>query len=268
MYKFEPLLLRRTSELIEEKIRKSILYGALASGDRLPTEKELAIQFGVSVVTLREALRGLETLGLIEKRKGQKGGIFVSKINSDAIKVSIGHFLNFKNLSAEHLYEVRKIIEPAVIKLVIRNITPEEIEKLEENVSYVEEKHKEIGAMLSEQDFFDLDLRNNDFHCLIAKSTNNPILCLTIDYIMSFLPECETRHLTLDVNYSLQTIKEHRDILDAIKNGDAEECVKEMIHHLDRLVAYLVNVKSGSVEDNACSSVKVLNAGSHPLFLA
>lgn len=256
MNNFEPLLIRRTSEYIEEKIRKNILDGTLQSGDRLPTEKELAVQFGVSVVTLREALRGLETLGLIEKRKGQKGGIFVSKINSDAIKVSIGYFLSFKDLSAEHLYDVRQIIEPAAIKLAIRNITPKEIETLEENVSYVEEIHKRIGAMLSEQDFFDLDLWNNDFHRLIAKGTHNPILCLTVDYIMDFIPECETRHLVLDVNFSLQNIKEHRDILDAIKNGDAEECAKKMIHHLDRLAAYLVNVKSGPVEDNACSSVK------------
>ena len=254
-FQFEPLLLRRTSEYIEEKIRKSILDGALASGDRLPTEKDLAKQFGVSVVTLREALRGLETLGLIEKRKGQKGGIFVSEINNDAIKASIGYFLSFKDLSAEHLYEVRKIIEPAAIKLAVRKITPDEINKLEENVSYVEEKHKKIGVNLSEQDFFDLDLRNNDFHRLIAKSTHNPILNLTVDYIMDFMPVCETRHLILDVNYSLQNIKEHRDILEAIKCVDEEQCEMRMTHHLERLAAYLVNMKSGSIENNAYSTV-------------
>jgi DNA-binding GntR family transcriptional regulator len=146
--------------------------------------------------------------------------------------------------------------------LAIRNITQKEMEKLEENVSYVEEKHKRLGTMLSEQDFFDLDLWNNNFHRLIAKSTHNPILCLTVDYIMDFIPECETRHLFLDVNFSLQNIKEHHDILDALKSGDAEKCAKKMIHHLDRLAAYLVKVKNGSVEDNARSSVRtILNTG-------
>jgi len=241
--KFEPLSIRRASEYIEEKIRQSIYDGALVSGDRLPTEKEMARQFEVSVVTLREALRSLENLGLIEKKKGQKGGIFVSDINSESIKTSIGHFLSFKDLSAEHLYEVRKIIEPAAIKLSVRKITHEEIEKLEENVSLSENKLKSINGILTEKEFFELDHCNNDFHRMIAESTHNPVLSLTVDYIMDFIPECETRHLNLDVNYSIQNVKDHRDILESIKNRDEEESQNRMLHHLERLAEYLENVK-------------------------
>jgi GntR family transcriptional repressor for pyruvate dehydrogenase complex len=245
-FKFEPLSIRRTSEYIEEKIRETILDGTLKSGDRLFTEKEMAEQFGVSVVTLREALRALETLGLIEKRKGQRGGIFVSEINNESIKASIGYFLSFKDLSAEHLYEVRKIIEPAAIKLAVQKITQEEIEKLKENVSYCEEKLRSIGDVLSEKEFFELDQRNNDFHRMIAESTHNPILSLTIDYIMDFIPECETKLLILDVDYCVQNIKDHRDILEGIKDRDEEECEKRMLHHLERLAEYLANIKRGS----------------------
>jgi DNA-binding FadR family transcriptional regulator len=206
----------------------------------------MAEQFGVSVVTLREALRALETLGLIEKRKGQRGGIFVSEINNESIKASIGYFLSFKDLSAEHLYEVRKIIEPAAIKLAVQKITQEEIEKLKENVSYCEEKLRSIGDVLSEKEFFELDQRNNDFHRMIAESTHNPILSLTIDYIMDFIPECETKLLILDVDYCVQNIKDHRDILEGIKDRDEEECEKRMLHHLERLAEYLANIKRGS----------------------
>ena len=246
-FKFEPLSIRRTSEYIEEKIRETILDGTLKSGDRLFTEKEMAEQFGVSVVTLREALRALETLGLIEKRKGQRGGIFVSEINNESIKASIGYFLIFKDLSAEHLYEVRKIIEPLAIKLAVQKITQEEIEKLKENVSYCEEKLRSIGDVLSEKEFFELDQRNNDFHRMIAESTHNPILSLTIDYIMDFIPECETKLLILDVDYCVQNIKDHRDILEGIKDRDEEECEKRMLHHLERLAEYLANInKRGS----------------------
>jgi len=245
-FKFEPLSIRRTSEYIEEKIRETILDGTLKSGDRLFTEKEMAEQFGVSVVTLREALRALETLGLIEKRKGQRGGIFVSEINNESIKASIGYFLSFKDLSAEHLYEVRKIIEPAAIKLAVQKITQEEIEKLKENVSYCEEKLRSIGDVLSEKEFFELDQRNNDFHRMIAESTHNPILSLTIDYIMDFIPECETKLLILDVDYCVQNIKDHRDILEGIKDRDEDECEKRMLHHLERLAEYLANIKRGS----------------------
>ena len=67
--KFEPVLFSRASEYIERKIAESILAGKLKARDRFPTEKEMARQFGVSLVTLREALRGLEIFGLIEKEK-------------------------------------------------------------------------------------------------------------------------------------------------------------------------------------------------------
>ncbi|MCE5317128.1 MAG: FCD domain-containing protein [Parachlamydia sp.] len=241
---FKPLSFRRASDYIQDRIRKSILDGILVSGDRLPTEKEMAQKFGVSVVTLREALRGLENLGLIKKKKGQKGGIFVSAIDNDAIKVSIGCFLSFTELSAEQLYEVRKIIEPAMIKFSIRNISPDQIRILEENVSFVEEKHKNMGDSLSEQDFFDIDMRNNEFHRLIAKSTRNPILYLTVDYIMDFIPECETKYLMLDVKFSLLNTKEHRDILEAIKRHDEKQCRISMTHHLERLASYIANMKN------------------------
>jgi len=239
--KFEPLPVRRATEQIEERIKENILSGSLKFGDKLPIEKELAEQFGVSVVTLREALRALETFGLIQKRRGHGGGIFVSQINSESIKVSLGHFLRFKDLSARHLYEVRKIVEPLAIKLAVKKITPDEIEKLEENVCYCEEKLRDISDILDEREFFDLDRKNNDFHRLIAETTHNPILSLTVDYIMEFLPECETKHLVLDVNYCVENIKDHRNIVEGIKERDEEKCAKRMLLHLERLDSYMIN---------------------------
>ena len=239
--KFEPLLIRRAADQIEERIKENILNGTLKLGDKLPIEKELAEQFGVSVVTLREALRALETFGLIQKRRGHGGGIFVSQINSESIKVSLGHFLRFKDLSARHLYEVRKIVEPSAIKLAVKKITPDEIEKLEENVCYCEEKLRDISDILDEREFFDLDRKNNDFHRLIAETTHNPILSLTVDYIMEFLPECETKHLVLDVDYCVENIKDHRNIVEGIKERDEEKCAKRMLLHLERLDDYLRN---------------------------
>lgn len=132
--------MERASAHIEKTLREAMLSGRLKVGDRLRTEKEMASQFGVSLVTLREALRALETSGLIKKRKGNGRGIFVSEVEIESIKASLMHFMNFKDLSFQHLYDVRKIIEPTAIKLVVQNITPEEIQKLEENVSFCKEK--------------------------------------------------------------------------------------------------------------------------------
>lgn len=121
---FKPLPIVRTSELIEKDFKKAIINGKLRPGDKLPTEKQMAEEFGVSVVTLREALTALQVLGLIVKKKGRGGGVIVSEINNEALKDSLGHYLNFKDLLPQHLYEVRSIIEPRASRLAAKNITP------------------------------------------------------------------------------------------------------------------------------------------------
>ncbi len=115
--------------------------------------------------------------------------------------------MSFKDLSAHHLYEVRQIIEPSAVKLAVQNIMTDELDKLEENVLYCEEKLRGIGPFIDEKDFFDLDDRNNTFHRLIANATHNPILSLTIDYIFDFLKGCETTYLVPDFNYTSENIK-------------------------------------------------------------
>lgn len=67
------------------------------------------------------------------------------------------------------------------------------------------------------------------------------ILSLTVDYIMEFLPECETKHLVLDVDYCVESIKDHRNIVEGIKERDEEKCAKRMLLHLERLDSYIIN---------------------------
>lgn len=207
------------------------------------------------MVTLREALRGLQILGLIEKKKGQKGGVFISEIDSAIIKDSLSHYMGFKELSAQHLYEVRKIIEPSAVKLAVQNITIDELEKLEGNVLYCEEKLRAIEPFIDEQDFFDLDDRNNTFHRLIANATHNPILTLTMDYIFDFLKGCETSYLIPDFNYTSDNIKDHRNILEYLKHRDGEKCQQEMVLHLNRLDQYLLTLKKKNLRSKIVLSL-------------
>ncbi len=240
-FTFQPLSISRASLQIEKEIREAILDGRLKSGDKLPTEKELSNQFGVSLVTLREALRSLEIFGLIQKRKGRGGGIFISDISNESIKASLGYFLAFKDLVPQHLYEVRKIIEPRAIKLAAPKISPEEIRKLEENIFYCEEKLGKGPSLFSEEDFYDVDQKNIDFHRLIAESTHNPILSFTVEYVFVFLSRYVTSRLLPNFNFALDSVRDHRKILDCLKEGDEELCEKEMTLHLGRLEEYLVH---------------------------
>jgi len=240
---FEPILFGRASETIERKIAESILDGKLKTGGRLPTEKEMARQFGVSLVTLREALRGLEIFGLIEKRKGQGGGVFVSEINRQSIKTALGYFLTLHHLSAQHLYEVRKIIEPTMVRLASQKITAEDIRKLEKNVSLCEEKLRSSRKHFTRKEFFDIDKDHIDFHRMIAESTRNPVLSLTIDYVFDFLTACEKDLLVPDFQYSAAAMEEHKRILHCIKKRDGAGCEKEMIRHLRSLDKYLRDIQ-------------------------
>lgn len=237
---FEPLKVRRLSEIVENCIKDLILKGEIKPGDRLPTEKELSRQFGVSSVTVREALRGLETFGLIEKKKGKGGGILVVETDSDSVKIPLYNFLRSKKFSVRHLTEVRIIIEPVAVKIAASQIGPHEIRQLERNVRYCEEKIEKARNALSEKDFFDIEEGNVEFHRLISEATHNPVLALTIDYVMDFLFNFKKAMLTPDINFSTGVIADHRNILCWLKEGDAQGGQREMLSHLKKVERYLI----------------------------
>jgi len=246
---FDPVKNGRISEAIINSIKEKIIKKKLITGDRLPQEKVMAKQFGVSLVTIREALRVLEIEGLIERKRGNGGGIFITTINNDFIKTSLGNFLTLKHLSPEHLYEVRKIIEPLAIILTAKRINTDEIKKLEENVSYCEQLLNKILMScnpITSEEFFNLDNRNNEFHRLIAKASHNPILELTVEFVLEFLSECETKKLELDIDYCINNINDHRDILEYLKQRDGENSNKKMYLHLKRLEEYVSRFKGTS----------------------
>jgi GntR family transcriptional repressor for pyruvate dehydrogenase complex len=229
---FKPVQAIRMSDHIQKKIKDAILERRLKSGDRLPTEKEMAEQFGVSMVTLREALRALQIFGLIEKRKGQGGGVFVAQMDDESVKASLGHYLSFQNLSYHHLLEVRTIIEPSIIRMVVDKLTNEQIQELEENVAYCEKGCRERIPFLTETDFFDLDQKSVDFHRLLARVTGNPILSLTLDYVFDFLYDCEREILAPDAKFIMDNTRDHRTILNYLKLRDWDHAEQTMVEHL------------------------------------
>jgi len=240
---FAPVPFGRVADHIEKKIKEKILNGTLEAGDKLPTEREMASQFGVSIVSLREALRSLQVIGLIEKKKGHGGGIFVSQINEESIKTSLGNFFSFKNLSIQHIYEARMIIEPACARLAVERIGPDEVIKLEENLSSCEEMLKRPSQKFSKEDFFNIDDRAIEFHKIIVNSVRNPIVILNFDYVMDFLKECELQLLVPDKNHSMWVIRDHRNILDFLKNGDGKRCEEEMYLHLKKIEEYDIKLQ-------------------------
>src|ERR1700761_1374071 len=113
-----PVTARRISELIVDQVRTLIHEGKLTPGDRLPPEREMCDRFGVSRVTVREALRVLEANGLVEIRGGAHGGAFVSKPTSDKVRSSIVDLLTLSSVTASDVTEVRMVLEVGIIPLL------------------------------------------------------------------------------------------------------------------------------------------------------
>ena len=167
---FDQIKSRRLSEVIENHIRELILSGEVSPGDALPKEKELSQQFGVSLVTVREALKGLESLGLIEKRLGRDGGIFISEVKSNSVKTALHHFLSLKKISYSDISELRVILEPISIRMAVSRITSSEISSLEENIKYCQQLIDRSSECFSEKESLDFDEKNIIFHTIIALS--------------------------------------------------------------------------------------------------
>jgi GntR family transcriptional repressor for pyruvate dehydrogenase complex len=122
---------RRISALIVDQVRSLIHEGKLTPGDRLPPEREMCERFGVSRVTVREALRVLEAGGLVEIRVGAHGGAFVTTPTSDRVGASITDLLTLSSVSAADVTEVRLVLEVGIIPLLCANADEEDFAALQ-----------------------------------------------------------------------------------------------------------------------------------------
>jgi GntR family transcriptional regulator, transcriptional repressor for pyruvate dehydrogenase complex len=241
---FEPLLIGKVSEHIGRKIKEAILDGDLKPGSKLPSEKEMAEQLAVSIGSVRDALKSLKNLGLIRIEQGRSGGVYISEINDQIAKKSLGNFLAFNNLSIKHIYEMRKIIEPYVIHIAINNITPDIIKKLEENILSFEKKSKKIRLKPTKNDFVDLDKISLNFHKILIETTNNPLLIFISCYISDLIAALdEKRGHCNDIHFVNEGYYEHKKILKYIKQGNVRKCEKEMASHLNRLGEIVVEIE-------------------------
>ncbi len=197
----------KVSDNIIAQIRDSILSGTLKSGDRLASEKELIEQFGVSKATMREALRVLEVLGLIEVRKGIAGGAFVAKVGIRTTIHSLINFIHFQPVSIREITMLRYMIEPTVAQVAASVITDEHIYNLK----------KIIGETI-EPAGFEL-AKEIGFHRYLARMAGNTLLTLLIDFIDNLLEE-RKKSLDLGPEFYREVRAAHKIILECLIQKD------------------------------------------------
>src|SRR5918911_3971169 len=127
---FAPISVARASSSIADQIRQAIVTGKLAEGERLPPERELAEQFGVSRVTVRDALRALEAMGLIEVRVGARGGAFVTVPTGSIVGQTMSDMMMMQAISPEDIVEARLVVELGTVTIACARATDDDVAAL------------------------------------------------------------------------------------------------------------------------------------------
>jgi GntR family transcriptional regulator, transcriptional repressor for pyruvate dehydrogenase complex len=215
----------RISETIVGQVRQLMRQGQLRPGDRLPAERDLCEQFGVSRVTVREALRMLESSGLVEIRVGARGGAFVTAPTSDHIGDGLADMLSLSVISAADVTEVRMILEVGIVPLLVERATEEDLDDLERICQAARD------ALRSGDYTMDMSA---EFHVRIARATHNHALALLVESFRGpILMSLEEAKATAPEMGILGT-QEHEQFVAAVRKRDARQATRIMRDHLDR----------------------------------
>jgi GntR family transcriptional repressor for pyruvate dehydrogenase complex len=213
----------RVYEHIATEIERAIDEGRLASGDKLPPERQLVREFRASRVAVREALRALEHRGLVEVRQGSAGGHFIREVDTDLLFHDLRTLLRLGRVSVGQLLEARMLIEPEMARLAALRATPLDLKSLDA----VLEERSEATAAGTHRRVLDID-----FHRRVAEAAKNPVHAFVTHALMDLEAEVVVPHLELTPADNAQVDVAHRAIRDAIVARRPEAAQAAMLDHI------------------------------------
>jgi GntR family transcriptional repressor for pyruvate dehydrogenase complex len=220
----EPIKKIRLFERIVTQILDMVKSGELRPGDRLPTERDLALELHVSRTAIREALRSMELMGIIESKVG--GGTFIREMTLENLMDPFAGVLAKNGRLIIELIEVRMLLEVEIAKLAARKINAAKTEVLEQTLVLMEKEVKDGGLGLK---------GDNAFHQALADAADNLAL-MSITRLCSELLN-STRKAALEALKNKMTgVEHHKAIFEAVKAGNETEAGSLMLNHLK--VAY------------------------------
>jgi GntR family transcriptional regulator, transcriptional repressor for pyruvate dehydrogenase complex len=238
---FQPIRTPRAFEEIARQIRAELSERRLRAGDRLPSERAMAEQFGVSRNTLREALRSLENAGLLRLRKGAAGGAFIRESTGDAVIAGFRDMFNLGAISPGHLTEARVWIESIAVRAACERATRDDIEALKANIVAAER------AAHADEDFYGQAAIHLDFHRILARATKNPVMVIVMESLIDVM-----QHFirAIGQNQNPWVLPSRRRFMRRIEARDADGAVAEMEQHLRRINRYYLSLEKekGRVE--------------------
>lgn len=222
---FSPVIAGRISGMIVDQVRELIRQGRIVAGDRLPSERELAEQFGVSRVTVRDALRALEATGLLEIKVGANGGAFLRAPSSTVAAQGMSDMLLMSALTPEEVAEARLMLELNTVVLAARRAD-------ETDLSELRVICERATAMLREGEY---DVHNSwEFHERLAHATHNGAIELITRSFRGPLSMARVRARESASVAHHATVAEHTEIVDSIQARDTDRARTTMARHLLR----------------------------------
>jgi GntR family transcriptional repressor for pyruvate dehydrogenase complex len=220
---FETVRKVRRYEQVAEQIRRLISDGALKPGDLLPPERELVAKLGVGRSSIRDAVRTLEVMGILEPRQGH--GTVVRDLSADALVVPLSLVLTRKRELVTELLDVRRMIEPGLAARAAKNATAEELA----HMAAILERHE--AKLRRGEEAMDED---SDFHYAIALAARNSVVLRVLDVLMDLLRESRSRSLQVP-GRPQRSFDGHRRILRALQKRDAKAAEAAVRRHLKEI---------------------------------
>jgi len=216
---------------VAKQIERLILK-KLQPGDKLPSERELAELLRVSRSSIRDAIRSLELMGMVEPRQG--AGTIVREISSESLVNPLANALKRKEELIGELLDFRLMLEPQLAARAATRVSPEEISELEEILDRQEEKLRGGESTIAE---------DSEFHYSIAMASGNSVVLKVLDTLMDLLRDSRERSLQVEGRQQ-KSLAGHRRILAAIKRHDSDGAKAAMRRHIEdveEIVLKIVN---------------------------
>ena len=224
---------RKTHAVLADELRARILDGELAEGERLPVEEDLTTQFGVARTTLREALRVLESQGLITIRRGRGGGPIVTHPDLAPISMALAVSLQLQGTSVSDLDEARRLIEPQIAGRLARSHRPEDLDALRTAIDVAAEAAERDDAMA-------FGLAAAEVHEALVEASGNTTLTTLTRLLQNMVRGYYTRNADrVDQRLMRRAVRGYRKLLAHIEAGDEEAAVA----HWDATMLYTIGAR-------------------------
>ena len=208
---------------VVEAIKAQIANGDLGPGDRLPSQRALSVSMGVSLPTVREAIRSLTHMGLLDARQGS--GTYVTSLSPGELMDSMRFAMSLPGRSMAELFDVRLMLEPAAARVAALRRTPHQLLTMRQCVE------QSVAPDVDNERLLQLDLH---LHRTVVEASQNSLLLQMMDGIAALGVESRVRTVDLP-GIEPETINDHRRIVDAIGLRRATASERAMRSHIERI---------------------------------